>query len=192
MNRMRRALIAVMIMMLASVAFAAPEEVPLGAHKVGFDLNTMDNYTIRVYEPVVGIEFEIEPERNNTLSQYSFDIAFEDGSVISTSLIEWSRFMDATFIEGVMLQRFMYECYGYRNITGAYLDIDGKQGYLMTAVGGPTSIWGESTFSAWYWLDKVDLSNGVVSYGRNKVSISGNNVTSEVMGSFLGTVKVGR
>lgn len=193
MKRMRIGLIAaLMMMMLALVAFAAPEEVPFGANKVEFDLNTTENYTIRVYEPVIGIEFEIEPERNNTLSQYSFDIAFEDGSVISTSLVEWSRFMDATFIEGVMLQRFMYECYGYRNITGAYLDIDGKQGYLMTAEGGPKSIWGERSYSAWYWLDKIDLSNGVVSYGRNKVSISGNNVTSEVMESFLGTVNVGR
>jgi len=177
---------------MATGAFGAAEKVELGPYEVQFDLNTTENYTIKLNEPQMGEEREIEPDRNNSANLYSFLVAMEDGSGATISVMEWLRFTDATFMESITLQRLMYECYGYANLSGYYLDIDGHQGYVMVAEGDPSLRWGERNFAAWYWLDKNRyVVWGVVSYGRTRVGITGN-ISSELMERLLDTIRVMR
>lgn len=187
----RGALILALVLVMATGAVGAAEKVGLGPYEVQFDLNTTENYTIKLNEPQMGEEREIEPDRNNSVNLYSFLLALEDGAGATVSVMEWLRFTDATFMESIALQRLMYECYGYANLSGYYLDIDGHQGYLMIAEGDPSLRWGERNFAAWYWLDKIDISLGVVSYGRTRVGITGN-ISSELTERLLETIRVMR
>lgn len=186
---MRKVIMLIMVLMMAPVTFAAPEEVSLGPYRVEFDLNTTENYNLTIGEPIIGEEIEIEPNRSNSRDLYSLNINLDDGSGASITITKWLKFSDATFMENIVLQRLMYECYGYDHLAGGYLEIDGKQGYLMTAEGEPALRWGERNFIAWYWLDKVDMSNSVVSYGKNRVSVTGN-ISSEVTEQLLQTIYV--
>jgi hypothetical protein len=188
---MRYMIATVMALMLFSVAIAASEKVTVGPYVVSFELNDSVKYTIEDQNSSLGKNFEVEPKRWNQRDIYSFEIKAEDNTGSRISISEWTNYTDATISSEIAYQNLLLRSIGYGNITGGMRPIDGNNGFFMAAYGSPDLVSGNKTFAAWYWIDKVDVPQAIVSYGKQKVTIAGN-LSAESVGALLGSLEVKR
>jgi hypothetical protein len=186
---MRYILAMVMALMLFPVAMAASEKVTLGPYVASFELNDSDKYTIQGQNSSIGKNFEVEPKRWNQREIYSFDIIAKDNTRCKISISEWTNSTDATLASDIAYQSLLLRSYGYSKITGGIQTIDGKNGFFMAAYGLPNLVFGNKTFTAWYWIDKVDVPQAIVSYGKQKVAITGN-ISAQSSVALLSTLKI--
>jgi hypothetical protein len=181
----------VISIMLLSAAMASAEKVTLGPYVASFKLNESDKYTIKVNDPSIGKTVQVEPRRWNQRNSYSFDIIANDKTRSRVTIFEWANSTDATVSTDRLFQELLLKSLGYNNITGGYRTIDGREGFFMAAYGTPDLILGNKTFNTWYWIDKVDVPQAVVSYGKKKVTITGNLSADSVI-ALLDTIQINK
>jgi hypothetical protein len=173
----------ILAVMLALTASAVTETVQFSPYKATFDLNTTDKYTITAKDPTLGKDVQMEPGKWNRLDVYSFDVVKDDRSRAQISVSSWKNYSDATLFTEVNAEKLSLRSAGIRNVSGTFVDLGGKVGYvIMAKLDKPLYV-------GWYWLDKLDVPNSVVSYGKQKVSIV-SNLTNEESASLLSTIKV--
>ena len=177
------------ILALFSVAFAAAEEIKMNSYTVSYDLNNTELYTAKANDPILGKVSQVEPQRWNRLDIYSFDIQGKDNTTCRVAILKYANSTDATLSTEIDLQQLLYRGEGYENITAGSSKIDGQNGFLMIASKPRSPKMSPISFSAWYWLDKTDLQNAIVSYGTERVVISGN-LTAESLKNLLATIHV--
>jgi hypothetical protein len=188
---MRWIIALIMLFALASVASVAAEKVTLGPYSVSFNLNNSDQYKVKVNDPVSGKNAQLEPKRWNQANVYSFNIVGNDNSRGIVSITQWANSTDATFTQEISTLRLEYTCLGFKNITVAFPRIDGQNAAFVAAYGNPSPNLGNKAFTAWYWLDKVDLPDAIVSYGKERVRITGN-LSAESTKNLLDTIHVAK
>jgi hypothetical protein len=186
---MKSIILGVTLLILASIALTPGEEVKLSPYTVSFELKNASNYTVKVNDPLIGNVTQLEPQRWNQLNIYSFDIIGLDKSFDRVKVLKYANSTDATLSTEIVVQELVYNFMGYKNITMGSLNTNKRKGFLMVA-SEPRSIkLSNISFTAWYWLDKVDLPNAIVSYGKQKVLITGN-LSADLTQDLLNTISV--
>jgi hypothetical protein len=188
-KRMKSMIALIIMLALFSVAFAAAEEIKLNPYIVSYHLNNSGFYAAKANNPIMGNVAQVEPQRWNRLDVYSFDIQGKDNTTCRVSILNYENSTDATLSTEISLQRLLYEFGGYQNVTEGVRKIDGKNGFLMVASNPRSPKISPVSFSAWYWLDKTDVQNALVSYGTQRIVVSGN-LTAESLRNLLDTIHV--
>lgn len=185
-----RSIIALIAMLaLFSVAFTAAEEIKLNSYTVSYDLKNSELYTSKTNDPILGKNAQVEPQKWNRLDMYSFDIQGKDNTKCRVAILKYANSTDATLASEIGYQQLLHRSEGYENITQGVQKIDGQNGFLMIASKPRSPRLSAISFSAWYWLDKTDLPNAIVSYGTERILIAGN-LTAESLTDLLETIHV--
>jgi hypothetical protein len=178
----RFVLAAVLVLMLSSLALAAPETHQLGPFKASFDMNTNLNYQNQTSEP-----------KGDSIST-SYLLALKTDSVTGASIgiTEYANPVDSTIQVHKSLTRMGLALYNGVNITA--IDdkvIDGKNGFLETGVpfANLNAPAGTTFYQATYWLDSKDCECGAVSAGQTRVVIT-STYPQDVTMNLLNSLKV--
>jgi hypothetical protein len=157
-------LITALVLVLSSLALAAPESKELGPYTVKFDLNSDTNYSIEPKEPMTS-------EAGNL---YRMAIIKDNSTFAMIDIAEYSEPTDSTLLMHKTLVPMNMILQGL-NITNVEdKTVDGKEGFLVTAV--PLMANGEqpnfNVNKAMYWLDSEKCECGPVSIGKTSVIVS--------------------
>lgn len=180
---MKLLLATALVLMLSSLALAAPESRQLGPYMVSFDMNTNMQYQIQMNDPI----------STPATTIYSLSIVTDNNNGAGISIAENKELTDSTISTMKQL------AYMGLNLTGFSVDIadqtiDGKNGFVAT--GTPSDALKRALqnnvpsqiYRATYWLDSTDCTAcGPVSVGKTQVSISSSyqqDVTQNLLGSI--------
>ena len=168
------------MLMLSSLAIAAPDNSQLGPYTVSFDMNTDMPYQLRVHgahsdgswQLFIGMQiFTIMQPKQIMISEYK---------ARSTRLLECIRQLSAM---GIALNGF--------NATNVEdMTIDGKEGFLITSepFQGNNAIPADAKlYRAMYWMDSKNCECGPVSVGTTSVDLTSSypqDVTENLLGSL--------
>jgi hypothetical protein len=186
---MRYILAMLLALTLSSVSMAAVEKVTIGPYVASFELNDSGEYTIQDQNVTHGENKQVETKWWNQLDTYSFNIVGKDKTYGRVVVSEFTNSTDATLGSEIAYQNLLLRSYGYRNLTLGTRTIDSRDGFFMAAYGPSNLVFGNKTFAAWYWLDKIDVPQAIVSYGNQKVTIIGNLSAPSVI-ALLNTLKI--
>ena len=155
---MRLALVLLSMLMVVSAAFAAPVTKTTGPYKVSFDLNTTYNYSVQVAKPYGAQDS----------SNYLIEIKRYNVTMASLTVLDYKNLSDSTLATGKTIYELETISRGYyNNVSGYYLKIDGKVGFLVAG----SSPQGFRLYSAHYWLDSKNCECGPVSVGTSEVGV---------------------
>ena len=179
---MKLLLAAVLVLMLISLAQAAPETRQLGPFNVSFDMNTNINYTIE----------KPEVKGDSSATPYLLGIKTNNTTWASIGITEYKNLVDSTIQMHKSLTGMSLVLSGI-NVTAIddkVIGKDGKQGYLATGVpiANLNAPAGTMFYQATYWLDSKDCDCGAVSVGQTRVVITSTypqDVTMNLMSSIL-------
>jgi hypothetical protein len=155
----------VSMLMLSSLAMAAPESHQIGPYAVSFDLNT-------------DIQSEVQsaqPTETEFATVYQMRIFTDNSTSAGISVIENKDLSDATLIMHKNLMAMEMTLRGLNVTSVDDMTIDGKAGFMATSVPIPTeqAIPADTKiYRGMYWLDSEDCECGPVAVGKTYVVIS--------------------
>ena len=174
------------VLMLSSLALAAPESGQLGPYAVSFDMNTDSQPELRVMEPLQTPAADIFgiPSATN----YGMQIFTNNDTNAVVTIKEFASPVDSTlgpYEQMLLLQAAL----NYFNVTNVEdRTIDGKDGFLLTSEPIPenTAVPADvKLYRASYWMDSKDY--GPVSAGTVRVDITSSypqDVTENLLSSL--------
>lgn len=177
---MKLLFVVALALLLSSLAVATPDSSQLGPYAVSFDLNTNLQY-----EKQVAPAAEFEPA-----NQYRMRIFTDNSTYAVIGVTEYADQTDATLSMHKSLMKMEMALNGLNATSVADMTLDGKNGFVMTLVpfAGVQSIPADTTmYSAMYWLDSKECSEGPVSFGKTYVVVSSSypqDVTQNLLGSL--------
>lgn len=180
---MKLLLATALVLMLSSMALAAPETRQLGPYSVSFDLNTNMNYQVQTSEP----------STTASATVYSMRILTDNSTGAGISIIENKELTDSTTstIKQLVAMGLAFSGINTTNIVDQ--TIDGKNGFV--AIGVPFA--GQNNapsqlYRAIYWLDSVDCTScGPVSAGKTSVDVS-STYPQDVTQNLLNSIHVAK
>lgn len=180
---MRIVLAFAIVLMLSSMALAAPESTQVGPYTAAFDLNTDQNYDI----------VPMETGEAETLTLYGFQIITDNTSRASVSIRENREPIDTTLDPQKQLSIFANTLAGFNVTSINDITIDGKDGYMLSLVpypNNPNVPADTRLYEAVYWLDSVECECGPVSVGTTAIGITSSypeDVTMNLINSLVVT-----
>lgn len=151
-----------MVLMLSSMALAAPDSQQLGPYTVSFDLNA--NYQVQFNQPA---ESEIA-------NAYSMRLFVDNSTMAMIGITEYAQPTDATLkAHESMMAISMWAREGLNVTSAENMLIDGKNGFLFASepiqavADAPSTV-----YRAMYWLDSQDCECGPVSVGTTNIVIT--------------------
>ena len=161
---MRTILAFALVLMLSSLATAAPESHQLGPYVVNFDMNTDLQYEVA----------ELEPNVAESATVYVLQASVDNTTGASLIISEYKELIDATIVPQMQISMLSARLGGYNVTSVDDVTIDGKEGFMVSAV--PTSYSemipeGITRYEVVYWLDGEKCECGPVSVGKTSVSI---------------------
>lgn len=178
MNLMRLLLALFFVVMLASAASAATENVTTGPYSVSFDLNSSLKYSVESGMPV----------QEELRTAYPLFVKVNNTTESQITIFEYKNLVDSTpdlwqTINSQGLARL-----GLRNVTlAAEMLIDGMPAYGLTGMDAVN----KTLYSAYYWLDSNGCECGPVSVGKTNVVIT-STFPLAVTGHLLDTLHVNK
>lgn len=169
-----------LVLLISSVALATPDSSQLGPYLVSYDLNTnmqYENQNIQTFE-------------TETATVYQMRLFTDDSNQATIGLSEYKDLTDATLSMHKNLMILENALKGLNVTSVEDKTIDGKNGFVMILVpfAGVTSIPADTKmFSAMYWLDSKECSEGPVYFGKTDVVVSSSypeDVTQNLLGSL--------
>jgi len=153
-----------LVLMLSSLATAAPESHQLGPYVVNFDMNTDLQYEVA----------ELEPNVAESATVYVLQASVDNTTGASLIISEYKELIDATIVPQMQISMLSARLGGYNVTSVDDVTIDGKEGFMVSAV--PTSYSemipeGITRYEVVYWLDGEKCECGPVSVGKTSVSI---------------------
>ena len=175
---MRLLLAAVVVLMLSSVALAAPETHQVGPYKVSFDMKTNMKYTNQIANPQSPL---------GTIN--SLLIKTDNSTYALVSITEYKNPIDSTLQMQGALAFWKMRVSGINATIPTNMTIDGKDGYLVSGepFPGSNAPAGFKEFQAQYWLDSK--SYGPVSAGSVVADII-STYPQDVTMNLLNSIKV--
>jgi hypothetical protein len=175
----RFVLAAVLVLMLSSLALAAPETRQLGPFTVSFDINT---------------KYQIEtPTSQGDASATSYPmIVRTDNTTFSVIRItEYKNPVDSTLTMQKALSFYKMIAAGINATIPQNVTIDGNNGFLLSGVPfpGANAPAGYKIYQAQYWLDKKSCECGAVTVGTTSVDIA-STYPQDVTMNLLNSLKV--
>ena len=177
-----------LVLMLSSLALAAPESSQLGPYVVTFDMNTDSQHELRVMEPVQTPSADIYgiPSATN----YGMQIFTDNATNAVLTIRELASPMDSTLGQFKQLLN-MQAALAYFNVTNVEdRTIDGNDGFLLTSQPVPenTAVPAEvRLYRASYWMDSTKCECGPVSVGTTRIDITSSyplDVTESLLSSL--------
>jgi hypothetical protein len=164
-NRVKLLSAAVLVLLLSSLALAAPESKELGPYTIKFDLNSDKNYSIEPREPITSEAGDL----------YRMVIIKDNSTFAMIDIAEYSEPTDSTLLMHktlVPMNMVLREGLNVTNVEDK--QVDGKDGFVVTAM--PFVANGEQpnfdVYRAMYWLDDQKCECGPVSVGKTSVIVS--------------------
>ena len=147
--------------MLSAIAIAVPDNQQLGPYAVSFDLNA--NYQPEIRQPI----------ENEEINAYGIGLFVDNSTFATIEIAEYVEPQDATLNVHKNLMG-LNMLLGGLNVTNVEdKTIDGKDGFLVTAVPSQAEIGAPSTvYRAMYWLDSQGCECGPVSVGKTSVVVT--------------------
>ena len=176
---MRLLLAAIVMLMLSSVALAAPETHQVGPYKVSFDMKTNTKYTNQT-----------QSTQGNSYSGYILQLRTDNNTGASIEINEYKNPVDSTLQMMKTLDFYSMLLSGINATAPINQSIDGKNGYLIS--GTPFSgskLPNIKIYHAQYWLDSKQCECGAVSAGTTSVHIS-STYPQDVTMNLLNSIKV--
>lgn len=164
------------MLMLSTVALAAPDSQQVGPYTVSFDMNA--DYQVQIGEPMV----------SEAGSAYGIALFVDNSTVASIAIAEYAELTDATLNVHKSLNTMSMMLQGLNATNIEDMVIDGKESFLITAepfeavAGAPSEV-----YRAMYWLDSEDCECGPVSVGTTSVTITSTyplDVTNDLLSSL--------
>ena len=153
-----------LVLMLSSLALAAPETHQLGPYMVSFDLNTNMNHQVQMSNPM----------STASATVYTMKILTDNSTGAGISIIENNALTDSTTSTIKQLVAMGMALSGINTTNIVDVPIDGKNGFV--AMGVPfaaQSNMPSELYRGVYWLDSTDCTTcGPVSVGKTSVDIS--------------------
>jgi hypothetical protein len=171
---------AVVVLMLSSVALAAPETHQVGPYKVSFDMNTKMVYQNQT----------LGPQGNSLATAYLLELKTDNNTGASIMLTEYKNPADSTLQMMKTLDLYSMRLNGINATAPINQSIDGKNGYLIS--GMPFSglkLPDINVYHAQYWLDSKQCECGAVSAGTTSVYII-STYPQDVTMNLLNSIKV--
>ena len=137
------------MLMLSSLAVAAPDSSQLGPYAVSFDLNTDIQYEVQSAQPI----------ENELATVYQMRIFTDNSTSAGISVIENKDLSDATLIMHKNLMAMEMTLRGLNVTSVDDMTIDGKAGFMATSVpiateqAVPTDT---KIYRGLYWLDSEE------------------------------------
>lgn len=161
---MRTILAFALVLMLSSLATAAPESHQLGPYVVNFDMNTDLQYKVA----------ELEPSVAESATIYVLQIAADNTTGANLFINEYKEPIDATLVPQKQISALtaMLNLFNVSSVDD--ITIDGKEGYIVRAVPNSYNEMvpaGLTRYEVVYWLDGEKCECGPVSVGKTSVSI---------------------
>ena len=149
------------MLVLSAMASAVPDSKQLGPYVVSFDLNA--NYQPQIRQP-------IETEEVNA---YGVGLSVDNSTFATIEIAEYAELQDATLKVHKNLMGLNMLLSGLNVTNVGDTTIDGKEGFLFTAVPSQAEIGAPSTvYRAMYWLDSENCECGPISVGKTSVVIT--------------------
>lgn len=161
---MRTILAFALVLMLSSLATAAPESHQLGPYVVNFDMNTDLQYKVA----------ELEPSVAESATIYTLQASVDNTTGASLFISEYNELIDATIVPQKQISILSAMLGGYNVTSVDDITVDGKEGFMVSAVpmSGNTMVPADITrYEVVYWLDSVKCDIGPVWAGKTSVSI---------------------
>ena len=161
---MRTILAFALVLMLSSLATAAPESHQLGPYVVNFDMNTDLQYEVA----------ELEPNVAESATVYVLQASVDNTTGASLIISEYKELIDATIVPQMQISMLSARLGGYNVTSVDDVTIDGKEGFMVSAVPNSYSEKipeGITRYEVVYWLDGEKCECGPVSVGKTSVSI---------------------
>jgi hypothetical protein len=178
------------VLMLSSLALAAPESRQLGPYAVSFDMNTDLQPELRVMEPLQTPAADIYgiPSATN----YGMQIFTDNATNAVVTIKEFASPIDSTlgpYEQMLLLQAAL----NYFNVTSVEdRTIDGNDGFLLASEPIPenTAVPADlRLYRASYWTDSKKCDCGPVSAGTVRVDIT-SSYPQDVTESLLSSLQV--
>jgi hypothetical protein len=176
----RLLLAAVVVLMLSSVALAAPETHQVGPYKLSFDMNTNMKYQNKT----------LSPQGNSVATGYILQLKTDNNTGTSIEIDEYKNPVDSTLQMMKTLDFYNMMLSGINATAPINQSIDGKNGFLIS--GTPFSgskLPNIKIYHAQYWLDSKQCECGAVSAGTTSVHIS-STYPQDVTMNLLNSIKV--
>lgn len=152
------------VLMLSSLALAAPETHQLGPYAVSFNMNTSMNYQIQTPNPAVYPFATI----------YPLVIVTDNMTGASISITQYNNLTDSTLQVSEEITALRMALRGINTTASEEMAIDGRNGFLISGVppGVANVPPGFTFYQAQYWLDSNGCVCGPVSVGTTLVDIA--------------------
>ncbi len=157
-------LAAALMLMLSSLAFAAPETRLLGPYTVSFNMNTSMSYQIQTANPAVYPFATI----------YPLVIMTDNMTGASISITQYNNLTDSTLAVSEEITALRMALRGINTTNSEELAIDGRNGFLISGVpfGTANVPPGFAFYQAQYWPDSYDCGCGPDSVGTTLVDVT--------------------
>ncbi len=179
---MRLLITIALLLMLSSLALAAPETHQLGSYTVSFNMNTNMNYQIQTPNPAVYPFATI----------YPLVIITNNTTGASISITQYKNLTDSTLQVNEEITALRMTLRGINVTASGEQVIDSKKGFLLSGMpfaemGNVPS--GLMFYQAQYWLDSKNCECGPVSVGTALVDIA-STYPKEVTQGMLSSIHV--
>jgi hypothetical protein len=170
----------VSMLILSSLAVAAPDGSQLGPYVVSFDLNTDIQYEVQSAQPV----------ENELATIYQMRIFTDNSTSAGITVVDNKDLTDATMTMHKNLMAMEMTLRGLNVTSVDDMTIDGKAGFMATSVPIPTEQAVPADIKIYrgmYWLDSEECECGPVAVGKTYVVISSSypeDVTENLFGSL--------
>ncbi|MGA9099448.1 MAG: hypothetical protein WB392_11020, partial [Methanotrichaceae archaeon] len=153
-----------LVLMLSSLALAAPETRQIGPYTVSFNMNTSMNYQIQTPNEAAYPFATI----------YPIVIVTDNMTGASISITQYNNLTDSTLQVSEEITALRMALRGINTTAAEEQVIDGRNGFLISGV--PFSMTGVTSglqfYQAQYWLDSNNCACGPVSVGMTLVDIT--------------------
>jgi len=183
---MRLIIAIALLLMLSSLALAAPETRQIGPFTVSFNMNTSMNYQIQTPNPAVYPFVTI----------YPIVIVTDNTTGASISITQYNNLTDSTLQVSEEITALRMALRGINTTAAEEQVIDGRNGFLISGVpfGMANMPTGLQFYQAQYWLDSNNCACGPVSVGTTLVDITSTypeDVTQGILSSIHVTAASG-
>ena len=170
-----------LVLMLSSLALAAPETRQIGPFTVSFNMNTTTTYQIQTPNPAVYPFATI----------YPIVIVTDNMTGASISITQYNNLTDSTPQVNEEITALRMALRGVNTTAAEEQLIDGKNGFLISGVPFSTTSApsGLQFYQAQYWLDSNTCPCGPVSVGTTLVDIT-STYPSDVTQGILSSIHV--
>jgi hypothetical protein len=177
----RFVLAAVLVLMLSSLALAAPETHQLGPFTVSFDMNTNTKYQIEAPAS----------QGDASATTYPLVVKTDNATFSVIRIIEYKNPVDSTLQMQGALSFYKMIAGGLNATVPQNVTIDGINGFLISGVPfpGANAPAGYKVYQAQYWLDKKSCECGAVTVGMTSVDIA-SSYPQDVTMNLLNSLKV--